>query len=149
MAVTVIQKPTTPNAAYTKLPFVVSGSGTTSNPQYSYVMDVYESGSSTLLSRQFTVPNPAGVGVFEPSTIIQGNLQFDNFWKITGSLDPENAVKTFDLKFGEAYGTSISSSVTVYAGSTSNYVKIFPGTVDSNEGAYNFNTSSFLSSFKL
>jgi len=145
MSVTVIQQPTTPNVAYTKLPFVVSGSGTTSNPQYSYVMDVYESGSTSLISRQLCIPNPFGVAVFEPSTIIQGNLQNDEFWKITGSISPINSVKTFDLRFGEAYGTSTSSSVTVYTGSTSNYLQIFPGTVDINGGSYNFNTGSFIS----
>jgi len=144
MSVTVIQQPTTPNAAYTKLPFVVSGSGTTSNPQYSYVMDVYEKGGTTLLSRQFTVPNPAGVGVFEPSTIIQGNLQFDYFWKVSTPTAPTSSVKVFDLRFGEAYGTSTSSSVTIYTGSISNYLQVFPGTVDPNEGSYNFNTSSIL-----
>ena len=46
MAVSLIQQPTSPNGAYTRLLYVASGSVTTSNPQYQYVMDVYESGSS-------------------------------------------------------------------------------------------------------
>jgi len=115
MAISITQKPTTPNAAYTYLPYVVSGSVTTGNPQYSYVMDIYESGSSTRLNRITQVPNPSGVAIFDPSRLLQTKLSYDNNWKTLGSTDKVNAVKTFEIKFGEQYSTSISSSVTVYS----------------------------------
>lgn len=138
MAVTVTQQPTTPNAAYTKLIYVVSGSGTTSNPQYSYVLDIYPTGSSDRISRLLTQPNPAGVGVFEISTILQSQLQYDNYWTITGSLSASGSVRAFDIKVGEQYGTSISSSVTVYPNLTTVTTEVFTGIVNPNDGSYNF-----------
>ena len=144
MAVAITQQPTTPNAAYTRLVYVVSGSITTSNPQYQYVMDVYESGSSDLISRITQTKNPAGVAVFDPSRILQGQIEQDDNWKISGSIEPINAVKTFDIKFGEQYGTSPSSSITVYPDLDTTSIEIFPGVIDPNNGSsFNFNTSSF------
>ena len=142
MAVTLVSRPTTPNVTGTKLLFEVSGSDI-SHPQYSYVMDIYLSGSSTRIDRQFQQPNPQGVAQFEPSQVLQGQLDYDNLWKTSGSQAPINAAKMFDLRFGEAYGTSISSSITVYPGGTNNYLEVFPGVLDPNTG-YNFDTGSFL-----
>ena len=144
MSVTVTQSPTTPNAAYTRLVYVASGSVTTSEPQYQYVMDVYESGSTDLITRITQVPNPEGVAVFDPSPILQGQLDIDNNWKTLGATQPTASLLTFDMRFGEQYGTSDSSSVTIYTGSTSNYLEVFPGIVNENNGqSFNFNTSSF------
>jgi hypothetical protein len=144
MAVTITQQPTTPNAAYTRLVYVVSGSTTTSNPQYQYVMDVYESGSVNYISRVTQTKNPVGVAVFDPSRIFQGQLQQDNNWT---SLDVEfltNSAKTFEVKFGEQYGTSLSSSITVYPNLDNTEILVWPAVVDPNNGvSYNFNTSSY------
>ena len=154
MAVTLVSRPTTPNVTGTKLLFEVSGSDI-SHPQYSYVMDIYLSGSNEIIDRQFQRPNPEGVAEFNPAEVLAGNLSYDNLWKITGSAYPENAVKTFDLRFGEAYGTSISSSVTIYTGSSNNYLQVFPGVLNPNNvfnpldistyynDGYNFYTASF------
>lgn len=145
MSVTITQQPTTPNAAYTRLVYVVSGSVTTTEPQYQYVMDVYESGSTELINRITQVPNPQGVAVFDPSPILQGQLQNDNNWRVTGITSSSLTSKTFDIKFGEQYGTSPSSSVTVYTGSTSNTIQVFPAVVNENNGiSYNFPSGSFL-----
>ena len=144
MAVSITQQPTTPNAAYTSLLYVISGSVTTGNPQYSYVMDIYESGSSVRLNRYTQVPNSQGVATFNPSMFLQNQLDYDNYWKITGSIDEVNSVKTFEIKFGEQYGTSISSSITVYPDLTNHLLEVFPAVVDPNNGSsYNFNTSSY------
>ena len=157
MAITLLSQPSNPNVTGTKLLYQVSGSDI-SHPQYSYVMDVYYSGSTELLVRQFQVPNPDGNAEFQPSQIFNGYLSYDNFWKInqestdltrSGSIgNPTNAVKTFNVKFGEAYSTSISSSVTVYPGSSDNYIQVFPGTLDPSQNnllndGYNFRTASF------
>lgn len=145
MAVTLTQQPTTPNAAYTNLLYVVSGSTTTNQPQYSYVMDIYESGSSTLLNRVTQKPNPAGVGVFDPSRFLQSQLDYDGNWKTNGKARFVNAVGDFTIKFGEQYGTSISSSITVYENLTSHELRVFPGIVDPNNGSsFNFDSSSYL-----
>ena len=159
MAVTLLSQPTSPNVTGTKLLYQVSGSDI-SHPQYSYVMDVYLSGSTELLVRQYQVPNPDGTAEFQPSPIFNSYLSYDNYWKINQLyvLDPSgpssyvgnptNAVKTFNVKFGEAYSTSISSSVTVYPGSSDNYLQVFPGTLDPSQNnllndGYNFRTASF------
>jgi len=142
MAVTVLNSPTTPNVTKTKLVYTISGSNI-NQPQYQYVTDIYESGSTTLLTRLYTYPNLQGSGIVDIARVLDDNLDYDNFWQVTGSLDPVQAVKTFDIRFGEAYGTSISSSVTIYTGSSANYIQVFPGTVDPNQGSFNFNTSSY------
>ena len=146
MAVTITQQPTSPNAAYTRLPFTLQGSVTTENPQYQYVMDVYESGSSERIARVTQTPNPEGVATFDPSTIIQGELSYDIYQEITGSIAPGNSVKTFIFKFGEQYGTSVSSSVTVYPDLTSSSLDMFPGVVDTvniSTTGWNFNSQPF------
>ena len=157
MAVTLVSRPTTPNVTGTKLLFEVSGSDI-SHPQYAYVMDIYLSGSSERIDRQFQQPNPDGVAEFNPAEVLRGQLDYDNFWKITGSVYPVNAAKTFDLRFGESYGTSTSSSITIYTGSSNNYLQVFPGVLNPNNvkvasdistvytSGYNFLTSSFKSS---
>jgi len=158
MAVSIISQPTTPNVTGTKLVYTVSGSDIT-HPQYNYVLDIYLSGSTERLDRQFQVPNANGVAEFQPSGIFNSYLSYDNFWKInqedgstpyTGSIgNPINAVKTFNVKAGEAYGTSISSSLTIYTGSSDNYIQLFPGTLDPKgtdtvlNAGYNFNSASF------
>jgi len=145
MAVTITQTPTTPNAAYTNLVYVMSGSNAT-QPQYRYVVDVYYSGSSDRLTRIKTYPNSTYNGIIDVSRELQDYLDYDQYWTITGSLDPVESVKTFDLKFGEEYGTSLSSSRTIYTGSTSNYLELFPGRVFKNSGGYSFPISDYTGS---
>jgi len=144
MAVTITQQPTSPNAAYTRLLYVVSGSVTTSNPQYQYVMDLYESGSSDLISRVTQTKNPAGVAVFDPSRILQGQLGSDDFWKVANGTYGVLSNKEFDIKFGEQYGTSVSSSITVYPDLASHSIDLIPAVVDPNNGiSYNFPSQSY------
>lgn len=151
-----LYQPTTPNVAYTRLGTMVASTDTTA-PQYQYVMDVYESGSSEYIVRMVQTPDditqtPSDQDrvIFDPSRIFQGELDFDNNWKVTGSIQPVNSVKTFELKIGDQYGTSPSSSITVYPNQASMNIEVFPGVVNpadnpTNSGfnAWNFNTSSF------
>ena len=80
MAVSIISQPTTPNVTGTKLVYTVSGSDI-SHPQYSYVLDVYLSGSTDLLTRQFQIPNANGVAEFQPSGIFNSYLSMITFGK--------------------------------------------------------------------
>lgn len=125
--------PTSPNAAYTRLGTTVASTDTTL-PQYQFVMDVYESGSTEYIARLTQTPNSYTVVnstvFFDPSRIFQGELDFDKYWKVTGSIAPDQSVKTFELKIGEQYGTSPSSSVTVYPNQASLSLDIFPGVVN-------------------
>ena len=152
MAITITQEPTSPNVSYTKLMYVASGSGTTSNPQYKYVIDVFESGSSTRLARLKTPANPDGIGVFDVSSIIQDDLGYDENWYHPGAQTNASSSRLFQLKFGEEYATSDSGSVTVYDGQggagdpavTSSVIMLFKGTLDPTiYNSYNFNQDPF------
>ena len=85
-------------------------------------MDVYLSGSTDLIKRTTCVNGPNNVVVFDPAKIFQGELDYDNNWKITGSLANSNAIKTFEVKFGEQYASSTSGSVTVYPNITTDEI---------------------------
>ena len=144
MAYTITQKPTTPNAAYTRLMYTVSGSTNTAKPQFQYMMDVFESGSSSLIKRSFQTINPAGVANFDPARIIQGELSQDNSWKISSLTPFENSSKVFTLKFGETYATSISSSAVIVDDVQQTNTEVFRGVVQPNNGiSYNWQSSSY------
>lgn len=140
MAITILQQPTSPNAAFTNLPFVVSGSSNASQPQFQYVLDIYESGSNNLISRLTQPSNPVGAAVFEPSKIIQGKLSPDNNWTDIISVNTSSG-KEFIFKFGELYSTSTSGSVTVYPNLISSSLQLNLATVNTQEvGSYNLDT---------
>ncbi len=148
MAYTLTQKPSGSarfeapyvyNMAYTRLPYVVSGSTNSSQPQFRYVMDVYLSGSGELVNRATQPVNPAGVAVFDPSRTFQSNIDYKNDWYTTGEEKYVTGTFRFNLEFGEQYGTSPSSSVTTTTGIVTSSIITLPGTVDPNNGvSYNF-----------
>ena len=143
MAYTITQKATTPNAAYTRLLYVVSGSTNTAKPQFQYVMDVYESGSTDLIKRNFSPVNPAGVSVFDPARIIQGRLREEFSWDILYPQPYVSSSKVFTLKFGETYASSISSSAVIVDDVQQTSTEVFRGVVDPNAGAFNWESSSY------
>jgi len=151
MAITVVKQPNYPNVTGTNLVYTVT-SNSGSQPQFQFVADI-TSGSSVLTRiRQF--PNPAGAGVFDIHRILDDYLEPDNYWKITGAQNATTSYKSFGINFGEEYGTSSSSSVTLYTGNTpqtagvpaksGSTIGVFAGTVDPNNGtSYDFPTGSF------
>ena len=73
MAVTVTKSPTSVNAAYTDLIFEVSGSATTSNPNYAYVLDIERTTCTWYVGTRLTqIPNADGTAQFNVGQIIQG-----------------------------------------------------------------------------
>ena len=141
MAITIENKPTTPNVTDTKLVYAVSSSLAT-NPQFQYVTDVYEVGNSERLTRIFSYPNPQGYGVLEVGSILGDNLEYDNDWKVSTATVSNTNFKSFTLAFSESYASSISGSTTVYAGGANDTIKVFSGTVPQTQGSYNFLTSA-------
>lgn len=130
MAVTIKQKPQyDPTSAYGRLPYYISGSTNLSEPQHQYVMDVYLSGSTDLIKRTTCVNGPNNVVVFDPAKIFQGELDYDNYWKVTGIATASLAKKDFEVKFGEQYASSTSGSVTVYPNITSDVITVYAGTL--------------------
>lgn len=158
MAITIIQEPSYPNVTYTSLMYAVSSS-LIQNPQYQYVMDIV-SGSETL-TRVKQFPNPAGTGIFNVAKILNDYLEYptDKF-TITTDSDFGLSLQNFEIKFGEEYGTSITSSTTVYNGQGSagnpsvsgSTAQVFPGTVDPNNTQQSYdwtdiNSSKFLTEY--
>ena len=143
MSYTVTQKATTPNAAYTRLIYTVSGSTKVSEPQFSYLVDIYESGSTNRLQRIIQGVNPAGVSVFDPSRLFQGELNEDQSWKISSVTPYVSSSKTFTLEFGEQYGTSDSSSLAVSSSIRTENIEVIRNAVEPNSGFYNWQSSSY------
>ena len=145
MAINIISQPFNENCTKTNLINNVSSSNVT-QPQFQYVMDVYESsatGSADRLARIRQFPNPVNQAVFDPARIFDDNLEYDvsNFassaeYLLIGTTQE----KEFVCKFGEEYGTSPSSSVTLYPNLASgNLIQVWPCQVDPNNGV-NFNS---------
>ena len=136
MSIVLIQTATSPNAAYTRLLYTVKDSVYTTQPQFQYVLDVYE--GSTLLKRMTQGINPEGSATFDVSRIIQGELEADYNWKISTLTPFNSSSKEFSIRAGEQFGTSISSSVTVYPDQATGSLATFQGVVEPNAGTYNF-----------
>lgn len=147
MAVTVLQAPTTPNVTGTNLVYTLSSSLATS-PQYRYVTDIYESGTDNYITTIKTYPNIHGTGIVDVARELDDQLGYDKNWKAIEYL-PEESVKTFDLRFGEQYGTSISSSITTYPGTLNYELQVIPGHLGSSNEGYNFNTASIANRNKI
>ena len=152
MAISINQQPTSPNMGNSNLIFAV-GSTEFDEPQFQFVLDIYESGSATLVQRIKQQPNPSGGGFFDIGNIIPTLLESDNVWTASPFATSSESNKDFIIKFGEEYGTSTSSSVVLYDGSGSPgepnktgsaFYTITDGlTNDENEVDWNFASSSY------
>jgi hypothetical protein len=129
-------------------------SNSSSAPQFQFVVDLTLSGSNTLLQRIKQQPNPNNVGVFDMGSIITNYLDSDNSWKASPFITASQVAKRFDVKFGEQYGTSASSSVILYTGvgavtgspavTASAYLYTINGLVDPNDKVnWNFPSASY------
>ena len=142
MAITIQQSPTTPNMANNTLVYAVT-SNSSSAAQFQFVVDLTLSGSNTLLQRIKQQPNPNNAGVFDMGSIITNYLDSDNSWEAAPFITASTAAKRFQVKFGEQYGTSASSSVILYTGvaavtgspavTASAYLYTINGLVDPND----------------
>ena len=135
MAITIKNQPNSPNVSNTKLVYSVSSSNA-GQPQFQYITDVYQYG--TLLTRFYTYPNPNGNGIVELSNIMDDNLGYDYNWKQADLTQAGNMFQSFDIKFGEAYGSSVSSSIVNYPDLATASTYVFLGTVDPTEGSYDY-----------
>ena len=138
MAFTDLQTATSPNVAYTRLLYTVSGSIYTGQPQFQYVCDVYNRDTSQLLKRITQPVNPGGSAIFDIARIVQGELKADFNWKINTPTEFSSSKQGFEVKLGEQFGTSISSSVTVYPDQEVYQIYCNQGVIEPNAGAYNW-----------
>ena len=124
MAITITQSSLLPDATNKDLLYLVS-STQTSQPQMQYVCDIKDA-SGTLIQRIKQQPSPSGKAVFNLGQILTNQLEFDvNVIKTdpdentTGIYADNSSLRIADnlqIRFGEEYGTSVSSSVTLYTG---------------------------------
>jgi len=155
MAISVSQQPSYPNATYTHLLYSIS-STESGQPQFQYVMDIKQGG--TLLARLKQYPNPNAVGIFDPARIFNDYIEYDENWKTSTVQTPVASVQNFDVLFGEEYGTSVSSSVTLYDGNgnpgnpgvAATPAQVFGAVVDPNNGSsFNWQAQDVLSNRPL
>lgn len=154
MAITIQQQPTSPNMANNDLLFVLTSNQIT-QPQFQYVMDVFESGSATLIQRVKQQPNPSGKGVFNVGQILTYQMESDNVWKTQGFATSSECNKLFTIKFGEQYASSSFATSSIYNGisnvspaspakSGSDFYNITDGLVDyPNAINFNFDSGSY------
>ena len=152
MAILISQQATTPNLANNNLVYEVTSS-LYANPQFQYICDI-KSGS-TLIQRIKQQPNPSGYGVFDIGMIVTSNVgPTDQVWMTPTVQTQTTCAKQFTVLFGEEYGTSVSSSVSIYNGITnavtgsparsgSSYYYNLDGTLDPNDKVnWNWNSGS-------
>ena len=153
MAIIIQQEPTSPGMANSDIVFNIQ-SNEVAQPQFQYVMDIYYSGSGTLLQRIKQQPNPNSKGVFNVGQILKSFLASDDAWKADLIHTSSYANRDFSIAFGEEYGTSLSSSITLYNGisatpgnpakSGSEFYTFTNGLVDPYDAVnWNFNSSSY------
>lgn len=143
MAITINQQPTTPGIANSNLVFSVSSNQST-EPQFQYVVDI-EDASNTLIQRVKQQPNPSEYGVFDFGQILPAQLgPTDRIWD-TAVVAPNTASGAdFKIYFGEEYGTSVSSSVTLYNGESAT-----PGDPAKSGSGYYFMLDGFVNESAL
>ena len=115
MAITYRQFPTSPNMANNNLVYEVTSNQST-QPQYQFVMDIYTSGSADYIQRVKQQPNPSLKGVFDIGQIMVQYLGDDLPFTTAGFSTSTFTMGGFEVRMGEEYGTSPSSSVLLYNG---------------------------------
>lgn len=118
MAVSLQQFPTSPNIVDNNLVYLCTSTQVT-QPQFQFVVDIKDE-SNTLIQRVKQQPNPSSKGVFDLGNILPTQLgPTDEAWKTTTPQTNSFSGGDFNIYFGEEYGTSVSSSVTLYNGAGS------------------------------
>jgi hypothetical protein len=134
----------------------------TGSAQYQYIC-VLQSGCGSTLTTVKQQPNPSGYGVFNLGRLVRQYLDYDNTQDLfsMGADGPfyknTETAKFFKVAFGEEYGTSVSSSVSIYNGIVNNvtgspaqtgslpYYYLVDGVIDPNSGDWNWISGSFYS----
>ena len=144
MSITINQQATSPNLVDNTILYTVN-SNQIAQPQFQYLCDIKTS-TGTLIQRIKQQPNPSGYGVFDVGMICSYNMgPSDQVWMTNVVQTQTNCAKQFQVLFGEEYGTSVSSSVSIYNGVTNvtgglppaqsgrTYYYMLGGTLDPND----------------
>lgn len=122
ITINITNEPTQLNTVYTKLLYSVISTDP-SKPQFKYVCDI-EDYAGNLIQRIKQPANETLHGIFNVAVPIRAQLKVDDTLYIqnptasygNGDNSLINSYSQFIVKFGEEYGTSESSSVTIYNG---------------------------------
>ena len=141
MAVSFTQQPTTPNGTQSTIVYGVQG--LSGNPQAKYVCDIVDADTLTQLVRIKQPANNSGYGVFEISEVLYDYMDYDEVWTITSAVTSSNDnARNFSIQMGEEYGTSPSSSVTVYPNQVNQDILVYPAVTDTIDG-FNWPSASY------
>ena len=148
MAITITQHADTPNLANNRLLYAVT-SISSSKPQYRFVLDINDD-SGTLLQRLKQQPNPNDTGIFDIGQIITNYTgPTDEVWEISAVTANTACAKQFQVRVGEEYATTVTSSATLYTGdspaaagnpnvSSSNYHYFIDGAWDPTKDGFDW-----------
>lgn len=159
MAITIENQPNYPNASHVPLMYAVASTNVL-NPQFQYVCDIYEEGGSVPLTRLTQYPNPNQRGVFNMSRIFNDYIDYNTDEIVISAPISSSHQKVFEVKFGEQFGASPSSSVALFNGvndqvgipaATGSLARVFAATLSTRTSAgINFPSGSFVGErFKL
>jgi hypothetical protein len=159
MSIVIQQYPGQLNLANSDMLWEVT-SISSSQPQYQYICALKDGCGNTLTTIK-QQPNPSFKGVFNLGRIVKQYLNYDTGMFNMGAdglfYKETNVAKYFKVAFGEEFGTSTTSSLSVYNGITTAttgspaqtgsiaYYYLINGVLDPNSGAWNWNTSSYYS----
>jgi len=159
MAVTIQQYASDLTMANSDLIWVVT-SNSSSRSQYQFICDLKDGCGNTITTIK-QQPNPSNKGVFDLGRIVRQYLDYD-FNHFNSGVDSlfevnQNTAKFFKVAFGEEYGTSPTSSISVFngitnattgspaqTGSVKQYYFI-NGVLDPNYGSFSWDTGSYYS----
>lgn len=142
---------TSPNLANNKVVYSV-GSNKTNEPQFKFVLDINDR-NGNLLQRLKQQPNvDYGVGIFNIGQILVNYLgPVDPIWTwsnttpayngVYNSFDNTKAADQFQIRFGEEYASSSTSSAFIYVGGATEQI----GTPSISSSHYNYFVDGVLS----
>jgi len=135
--VTITLDPTYLNVSNNPMVFVLNSTNI-DEFQYQYVLDVRTWPDNTLRTRIKQFPNPEGVGIFDVSHVVDDYITYNpNNFKIEQIESPlGDEYQRYRILAGEEYGTSPSSSVTLYDGTGSIGAPEVTGPNASGDGIY-------------
>jgi len=145
MAISFIQRPTDPNG--TQATIVYSLSGLPLSPQAKYICDVKATGSNETLVRIKQPSNASNFGVFELSDVLHDYTDWDEVWTTpTIVSSSNNNTRSFSIEFGQEFGTSPSSSLTIQPSQITSSITVYPAVEELVDGL-NWQSGSYYNDF--
>ena len=145
MAVQFIQRPTDPNG--TQATIVYSLTNLSLLPQAKYICDVKATGSNETLVRIKQPSNASNFGVFELSDVLHDYTDWDEVWTTpTIVSSSNNNTRSFSIEFGQEFGTSPSSSLTIQPSQITSSITVYPAVEELVDGM-NWQSGSYFNDF--